>query len=201
MISFRSLLKETPVTLLKNLIFRLWLADARFKLTRIRNYLRLDDRILDIGTGAGSVCILLETEGYNVTPLDVYDRTLTERIKPVMYDGNTIPYSEKSFDTALIATVLHHTEDPRTILSEAKRVASNIVIIEDVYTNVFQKYLTFIFDSLFNFEFRGHPHSNKTDSEWKELFEELGLTLKGSRYDRFLYFFRQATYCLEHDSI
>lgn len=186
---------------LKNLAFRLWLADARFKLTRIRNYLRSGDRILDIGAGAGSVCILLEAEGCNVTPLDVEDRTLSEQIKPVIYDGITIPYSEKSFDTALLLTVLHHTQDPLTILSEAKRVATNVIIIEDIYTNTFQRYLTYIFDSLFNFEFIGHPHSNKTDTEWKELFDELGLTLKDSRYDRFLLFFKQATYCLEQDSI
>jgi len=201
MIKVVSLLKKTPVTYLKYLIFRLWLKDARFKLMRIRKYLAHNDRILDIGAGAGSVCTLIQSEGYNVTPLDIEDRTLCERIKPVIYGGDTIPYSEKSFDKALILTVLHHTEDPERVLSEAKRVANNIVIIEDTYTNIFQRYLTYIFDSLFNFEFIGHPHSNKTDSEWKVLFRKLGLTLVDSRYDTFLLFFRQATYYLEQDSI
>ena len=197
MIKVVSLLKKTPVTYLKYLIFRLWLKDARFKLRRIRKYLAPSDRILDIGAGAGSICTLIEAEGYDVTPLDVEDRTLSERIKPVIYDGRTIPYSDKSFDKALILTVLHHTEDPERVLSEAKRVTSNIIIIEDIYTNNFQQYLTYVFDSLFNFEFTGHPHSNKTDSEWKELFGKLGLTLVDSRYDAFLLFFRQATYYLE----
>jgi len=198
MIKTVSPLKRPPAIFLKNLIFSLWLKDARFKLTRIRKYLAHNDRILEIGAGAGSVCTLLEAEGYKLTPLDVEDRTLTDHIKPVIYDGETIPYSEKSFDTALILTVLHHTKDPARILSEAKRVAGNIIIIEDIYNNTFQQYLTYIFDSLFNFEFTGHPHSNKTDSEWKELFEALGLTLKGVRYDRFLFFFRQVTYYLEN---
>lgn len=191
-----SLILKTPAVYIKNLVFGLWLRDARFKLSRIQKYLRLSETILDIGAGPGSLCLLLERGGYNVTPLDVKDRALTDEVKPTIYDGVTLPFKEGSFDTALILTVLHHTANPRCVLLEAKRVAANIIIIEDVYTNVFQQYLTYIFDSIFNFELTGHPHSNKTDSEWKELFRELGLTLKDSRCDRFLLFFRQVTYHL-----
>lgn len=196
-----TLLKTKPGNFLKNLIFSLWLKDARYKLERIGKFLAHDDRILDIGAGAGRVCTLLEAEGYSVTPLDVEDQTLTESVKPLIYDGNTIPYPDKMFDTALILTVLHHKEEPAKILSQAKRVADDIVIIEDIYTNKFQQYLTYIFDSLFNLDFLGHPHSNKSDREWKETFKNLGLTVVDSRYDSFLFFFKQATYYLEQDSI
>lgn len=195
--SSASLILRTPVLYIRQLIFGLWLKDARFKLARIRKYLKRGERLLDIGTGPGSVCLLLGEDGYDVTPLDVRDRTLTRQVEPVIYDGKTLPFQEGSFDTALVLTVLHHTEDPRGILLEAKRVSGKIIIIEDIYTNAFQKYLTYIFDSIFNLEFLGHPHSNKPDSEWEELFSELGLTLKEARYDSFLVFFRQVVYCLE----
>lgn len=201
MIKAISLLKTTPTALIKNLVFCLWLKDARFKLRRIQKYLSQDDRILDIGAGTGSVCTLLKSKGYGVTPLDVEDRTLTTGVNPVIYDGKNIPFPDNSFDTVLILTVLHHTQDPEKILSEAKRVGGKIVIIEDIYTNVFQKYLTYIFDSLFNLEFIGHPHTNKSDGEWKGLFRDLGLTLVDSRYDSFLFFFKQATYRVVSDSI
>jgi ubiquinone/menaquinone biosynthesis C-methylase UbiE len=184
-------------SLLKELVFKVWLWDAKFKIERIQEYLSPKDRILDIGTGPGSVCLLMNGESYNVTPVDVIDQTLSPEIDPEIYNGKKLPYENSSFDTALILTVLHHTSNPEEILLETKRVANKIIIIEDIYSNPFQKYLTYFVDSIVNMEFWGHPHSNKSDREWKELFIELGLKLKGAKYNRFLLFFRQATYYLE----
>lgn len=199
MISVKPLLNFSPKTLLKGLVFHFWLKDARFKLNRIRKFLTQGAKILEIGAGSGSVCLLLRQEGYTVTPLDIKNKTLTGRVNPVLYDGQTMPFANKSYNTALILTVLHHTPDPERILREAMRVADNIIIIEDIYDNKFQQYLTYLFDSIFNLEFIGHPHSNKTDGEWKELFSKLGLTLKSCQHDRFLLLFKQATYSLGYD--
>jgi len=182
---------------LKELIFKVWLWDARFKIKRIAEYISPKDKILDIGTGPGSVCLLMKREGYILTPIDVEDQTLSKEIKPEIYDGKNLPYKNASFDSALILTVLHHTPDPKEVLLEAKRVAKKIVVIEDIYTNPLQKYLTYFVDSIVNLEFSGHPHSNKSDNEWKDVFIELGLKLKAAKYSRFLLFFRQATYYLE----
>lgn len=182
---------------LKELLFKVWLWDAKFKIERIAEYISLKDKILDIGTGPGSVCLLMNRRGYNLTPIDVQNRTLSQEIEPEIYDGKKLPYNNSSFDTALILTVLHHTPNPEEILLEAKRVADKIIIIEDIYTNPIQRYLTYFVDSIVNMEFSGHPHSNKSDNEWKEVFLELGLKLKAAKYSRFLLFFRQATYYLE----
>jgi len=70
-----------------------------------------------------------------------------------LYDGKKIPYDDDSFDVALLITVLHHTPHPEKILQEAQRVAKKIVLVEDVYSTVFHKYVTYFFDSLVNFEF------------------------------------------------
>ena len=182
---------------LKELLFKVWLWDAKFKIERISEYLSPGDKVLDIGTGPGSVCLLMNRRGYNLTPIDVQNRTLSQEIEPEIYDGKKLPYNNSSFDTALILTVLHHTPNPEEILLEAKRVADKIIIIEDIYTNPIQRYLTYFVDSIVNMEFSGHPHSNKSDNEWKEVFLELGLKLKAAKYSRFLLFFRQATYYLE----
>lgn len=183
-------------SLLSGLILKVWLWDAKFKIKRIEQYLSYQDKILDIGTGPGSVYLLLSELGYNVTPVDVEDQTFSKEIEPVIYNGKKLPYEDDSFDTALLLTVLHHTPNPKEVLLEAKRVSKKIIIIEDIYTNPLQKYLTYIVDSIVNMEFWGHPHSNKPDQEWRNLFKELGLTLKTTRYDRFILFFRQATYFL-----
>ncbi len=182
---------------LKEQIFKIWLWDAKFKIQRISEYLSKKDKILDVGTGPGSVCLLLNREGYNVTPVDVVDQTLSSEIEPLIYNGKKLPFDDNSFNTALILTVLHHTSNPEEILSEAKRVSNKIIVIEDIYSNPIQKYFTFIVDSIVNMEFAGHPHSNKSDTEWKITFNKLGLKLKATRYDRFLLFFRQATYYLK----
>ncbi len=184
-------------SLLSEQIFKIWLWDAKYKIERISEYLSPKDRILDIGTGPGSVCLLMNGDGYNVTPIDVIDQTLSPEIVPEIYDGKNLPYKNASFDSALILTVLHHTPNPEEILLEAKRVADKIIIIEDIYTNPIQRYLTYFVDSIVNMEFSGHPHSNKSDNEWKDVFIELGLKLKAAKYSRFLLFFRQATYYLE----
>ncbi|GJM15818.1 MAG: hypothetical protein DHS20C13_11450 [Thermodesulfobacteriota bacterium] len=182
---------------IKEQIFKIWLWDAEFKIGRISEYLSKKDKILDVGTGPGSVCLLMQRGGYKLTPVDVIDQTLTSEVKPDIYNSEKLPYKDSSFDTALILTVLHHTSNPEQVISEAKRVANKIIIIEDIYSNPIQKYLTFIVDSIVNMEFLGHPHTNKSDKEWKTTFNKLGLKLKATRYDRFLLFFRQATYFLE----
>ena len=184
-------------SLLRELIFKIWLWDAKFKIKRIEKYIHPQSRIIDIGTGPGSVCLLLNRKGFNLTPVDIIDQSLSEDIEPEIYDGKRLPYNNDSFDTALILTVLHHTPNPKEILLEAKRVSKRIVIIEDIYSNPIQKYLTYFVDSIVNMEFLGHPHSNKSDRCWRQLFNELGLKLKEAKYDRFILFFRQACYYLE----
>ena len=94
-------------------------------------------------------------------------------------------------------TVLHHTLDPETLLDQAKRVARRIIVMEDVYSNVIQKYATFIMDSVVNFEFIGHPHANKSHSQWLEIFNKLELKIIKSESHSFWKFFTSNTYLLE----
>ena len=155
---------------IKEQIFKIWLWDAEFKIRRISEHLSKKDKTLDVGTGPGSVCFLLNREGYNLTPIDVIDQTLSSEVEPLIYNGEKLPFDDNSFDTALILTVLHHTSKPEQVISEAMRVANKIIIIEDIYSNPIQKYLTFIVDSIVNMEFARHPHSNKSNTEWKTTF-------------------------------
>jgi len=94
-------------------------------------------------------------------------------------------------------TVLHHTSHPEKIIEEAKRVSKRIIIIEDIYTNIFNKYLTYFFDSLLNIEFIGHPHTNKNDKELREAFNKFGLKIVEARYSHSFIVFNHATYYLE----
>lgn len=181
---------------LKALLLIGWRWDARQKFLRIQPVLTDGASILDIGSGYGTVTEVLRNNRFSVTAVDVADQAIEDGLKPIVYDGTNLPFASNSFDFALLLTVLHHCPKPEQVLSEAARVARKVIVIEDVYRNKLQQYLTWFTDSLLNFEFKGHPHSNKSRKEWSETCEALGLHFELIRSDRFFLFFRQETYLI-----
>ncbi|NMB56522.1 class I SAM-dependent methyltransferase [Candidatus Beckwithbacteria bacterium] len=181
----------------KKIIYKIAQKRTQSLLKKIEPFLKEGDKILDIGAGTCSLCEDLEKKDYQVFPLDVQNLSLIDHINPLIYNGDKIPYENDEFNKALILTVLHHTKDPEKIIKEAKRVAKEIIIIEDVYSNPLHQYITYFFDSLLNFEFFNHPHSNKNNREWQETFEKLGLKLLDTQYHRSFFVFKHATYYLQ----
>jgi len=164
---------------------------------KIQTYLKLEDKIIDVGAGLCTVARKLKKTGYDISPVDVKNISLFDDIIPVVYDGKNIPFKNDSFDTALLITVLHHTHDPKEVLLEAKRVARKIIVMEDTYKGSFQKYLTFAMDSLTNLEFINHPYSHKPDRKWRSLFQEVGLEILDSQSQNYWKFFTSTTYFLQ----
>lgn len=157
----------------------------------------MGEKIIDIGCGLGTLSGELMKLGYDVTSVDVKNISIVPEVRPVIYDGQKLPYLDKAFDTALLITVLHHTPCPEKILAEALRVAKKVVVIEDVYNSYFQKHVTFIMDSIMNQEFVGHPHTNKTDLEWKQAFNEIGMHLTFSSTMPYWRLFSSALYVVQ----
>jgi ubiquinone/menaquinone biosynthesis C-methylase UbiE len=170
-----------------------WVAE---KTGRFLPFLTEDDKILDIGAGGCLVARGLIEHGFQVTALDITDLSYFPEIRPVLYDGEKMPFPDNAFDVALLLTVLHHTADPDQVLKEATRVARRIIVVEDIYRNPFQKYLTLATDTVVNWGFSEMHYSNRDDSGWRACFQEMKLDLKEARYDTVLAFFLQATYFL-----
>ena len=64
------------------------------------------------------------------------------------------------------------------MLDEAIRVTSKkIIIMEDLFESRIEKWLTLIEDSIVNWEFRGHPHNNKSEKEWLKVFKQKNLSV------------------------
>ena len=161
---------------------------------------RQDERLslLEVGAGNGALSVLLGNEGMKMQPLDITDKSLFKEVNVTVYDGEKFPFSDKQFDVCQFITMLHHTTNTEELIREAKRVSNRIIVMEDIYESPFQKYITWVTDSVVNWEFYGHPHTNRTDLEWKQLFERNGLKLEKVECYRFLFFFNQVTYVLSH---
>lgn len=89
-------------------------------------------RVLDLGCGDGQVALGLMRlrPDISVEGVDVLVRPVTH-IPVTPYDGVTLPFADQSFDYVTIVDVLHHTDDPASVLAEAARVARHGVVIKD----------------------------------------------------------------------
>ncbi len=164
----------------------------------IGDFLDTSFAVVDIGTGSGGFAKFLQRKGLEVTPVDVVDKSTYADLSAVLYDGKHLPFETNSFDASLLITVLHHCTNPEQVFEEAVRVSnSKIVVLEDVYSNWLMKRLTWLMDSLVNLEFRGHPHSNKTETEWETLFRNHGLIVNKKIKTKVLLIFTQVMYHLE----
>jgi ubiquinone/menaquinone biosynthesis C-methylase UbiE len=179
---------------IKKIIYLLARPRAKNIAFRILPLLEESEKIIDIGAGTCNVTEFLIKSGKKVTPLDVKNLSFVKGITPILYDGERIPFADNSSDAALLICVLHHAKNPENLLREAKRVAKKIIVIEDVYHNRMQKMLSNFFDNLLSLEFFKNPHSNKTDKEWKQLFNELGFQIEHCEYYRSFIVFNHALY-------
>lgn len=186
---------QTP--LLGRLMYNAWRMDARRKLSWIENSISKEDSILEIGSGPGSVLSVFREAEFSIDGIDVRDTSFEKALAPQIYDGSKMPFHDGAYDVSLLLTMLHHTPDPDSILSEAKRVSKRLIIIEDVYDGPIQRKLTKIVDSMTNLEFFGHPHTNRSDEEWCASFLRLGLKLKSKSIYTVAGYFKQAVYVLD----
>ncbi len=186
------------IPFLSRAIFKIWKLDAERKYKWCAPWIEDQKNLLEIGSGPGSIIKVFTKHGHDVTGLDITDNSYDDSLKPDIYDGLTMPYADNQFDCALILTTLHHTPNPDAIITEAKRIAKRIIIIEDVYDTPFQATYTKITDSITNMEFFGHPHTNRSDKQWRECFEKLGLKLQHSKIYPLAKFYKQALYILDH---
>ena len=169
---------------------------AGMKVERVAALLPAGSRVLDIGTGNGALAKLLLDRGYDVTSVDVVDKSVFAEVRPAIMDGRALPFADDSFDVVLLISVLHHAQEQESLLVEAGRAGKKVIVLEDVYTNAPQRLLTHVFDSLINLEFFGHPHTTRNEAGWRALFGAHRLIVEKETSQRFLRLFRQATFVL-----
>lgn len=117
------------------------------KIASIESFRRLcrylassDERILDIGGGAGIWTKIMREEGIRVETwaLDISSSILKEREKQdmkVVGDIENLPFKNESFDRAFFFSSLHHVKHTQRALEEALRVVKlkgHIIVSEPI---------------------------------------------------------------------
>ena len=101
----------------------------------IHEYLKPDDKVVEIGAGTGAYSIPLAKEGYDVTAielvehnLDILKTKITDGMNIKAYQGNALDlsrFADESFDITLVLGPMYHLftkEDKVKCLLEAKRI-------------------------------------------------------------------------------
>jgi ubiquinone/menaquinone biosynthesis C-methylase UbiE len=113
------------------------------------------DSVLDVGCGAGYLAnYLQEMYEADLTGVDVQDFR-TGDIAFSRFDGTSIPFPDRTFDHVILSFVLHHSNDPMTLIQECRRVAQrSVIVFEDLPENRFGRILVAIHVGLFKAAYR-----------------------------------------------
>jgi len=136
--------------------------------------------VLDVGCGDGLLASLLakacpKTEFRGI---DVLIRDGTH-IPVDFFNGFEIPFADDQFDAIMLVDVLHHTENPETLLREAKRVARDHIILKDhtrdgILANSTLRFMDWVGNAHHGVAL---PYNYLSKNEWHELFANLDLKI------------------------
>ena len=163
-------------------------AEARATLLHAREFLQPGARVLDVGCGIGYMLEVLEEDfGCEALGCDVV--TPPNPLKGfVRFDGNRLPYRDKSIDVALLIFVLHHAEEPSVLLREASRIARRaVIVVEDTPCSALERRWGAMHIHSFN-KRHGIPWHGRVraEEEWRRLFHAMEMPLlNAERLGRF----------------
>jgi SAM-dependent methyltransferase len=134
-------------------------------------------RALDFGAGDGWFARSLLQAGLaeEVVAVDVLRREET-LVEPVIYDGETLPFEDRSFDLVYTIDTVHHADDPAASLTEAMRCSREHFVLKDhTYERTLTKARISVLDELGNRRFGvPSPHHYQRGWEWLPVFERAG---------------------------
>jgi ubiquinone/menaquinone biosynthesis C-methylase UbiE len=138
----------------------------------------LGSKVLDVGCGNGFIAhhlsAMLATRVIGIDVMDATEAPIDYR----GYNGVHFPLKHNSVDAVLLCYVLHHAQDVRAVLSEARRVlcaGGQVIVYEDNPQSRWDKAVCWIHDR--QWRDRTGPCTFRSESEWLTLFESLGFEI------------------------
>jgi ubiquinone/menaquinone biosynthesis C-methylase UbiE len=147
----------------------------------LHNWLKDDSRILDLACGMGYITNNLKSnltaEIWGVDIVDYRTKAIKKNTKFnfILGDAYNLGFANEYFDSVLILVSLHHMFEPGKVIKEALRVLKpngKLIILEDLIKSKFsiQTIMTLFIDNVINLSFTKNPNSNKTKTQWIDLF-------------------------------
>jgi SAM-dependent methyltransferase len=136
---------------------------------------------IDVGAGDGYYAARLMEQRLveKITPVEVQARAHSE-IEPVLYDGTTLPFAERSFELSYAIDVIHHSTNPPRTLQELARVSSRYLLLKDhTYDSPVGYAFLCLLDEIGNRRF-GVPSRYRYQRgwEWSPVLERAGFRLQ-----------------------
>ena len=146
--------------------------------------------VLDIGCGEGYVLDELAARGVvNLQGVDIVDIRRHKDHAFSLYDGETLPFPQRSFDLVVLSFVLHHVPNERklALLEEALRVSrAKVVVIEDTPSTTFDRLMNHRHDESYRRKIGSTAAFGfLTAGEWRWLFRGMGLEPEAHPLSRF----------------
>ena len=142
------------------------------------NLLPRNAAILDVGSGDGTIAYSWRERrpDLKVEGIDILVRRET-KIPVRAFNGRTIPYDDHSFDVVSFIDVLHHADDAVQLLSEARRVSRNWVIVKDHFAENMLDHATLVLMDWVGNASHGVslPYNFWSRDRWKCAFKAAGL--------------------------
>ena len=134
--------------------------------------------LLDVGCGDGTLAraVVNRRPEIDATGVEISARPHTA-ISVREFDGLQLPFADQSFDLVMLVDVLHHAEEPHTLLNEVARVAAKCVIIKDHLTGAWLSHERLrLMDWVGNIG-HGVPlrYAYWSPARWADAFREAGL--------------------------
>ena len=140
---------------------------------------------LDFGSGDGCFAHAIRENrlAEHVVAVDVQCRKQC-LVEPLLYDGQNLPFADRSFELAYAIDVLHHCSQPREQLRELARCTRRFLLIKDhTYQSRGGRVVLAAVDKLSNWRFGVPcPCNHQRGWEWLQWVAEEGFVL-----DRLIY--------------
>lgn len=128
--------------------------NMKWKVDLLSSYFKKGETILDFGCGDLTFANELKKKNKDLDIIGVDIIEFPDRVKNIKfikYDGYTLPFKDKSFDTVVSIYVFHHCEDAIASFKECARVAKNrVFFVESVYRHPLELPFMKIIDWFYN---------------------------------------------------
>ena len=141
-------------------------------------------RVLAVGCGDGLIGSLVREHRPDVEVSGIDIATRPESHIPVAeFDGLAIPFADDAFDAVMLVDVLHHSDEPTTLLGEAARVARQAVVLKDVtplgpLSDTTLRFMDWVGNARHGVPL---PYDFWSQAQWRAAFAEVGLHVEEER--------------------